>query len=707
MDALAERMRIRNMVEATPPSMHYTGMEHANGINLAKHLAMRIQVNGESTKDEYAEVRRICAMPVVWPMTEKEIECFSDMSVLAEAKARGFKLNAKQCEGLYAYMQCKGLFAPLGVGHGKTLLSLMIDNAAYAAGVQKIMHFVPPHVFVQLTQADLNWSRARVPMNFPIHLLGGRGGAQRKIIAESGKKGVYINTYSMLSTKDAEDILHAVEPELLILDECHEVRNRSSARTKRLMRYIGEHQPAVVALSGTITNKSIMDYQHLLRACLRGRCPLPYSESMVGQWANVLDAEAGQAEESSPGGAGPLLPLVEWARYYFPQAEIKEDLSGFRKAYKLRLNHTQGVVSSGDASIGTSLVVATRPIENPDACEGYSELKDLILKVDEMWQTPSGDEIEWTIHKWKWIFELSAGFYNRLTWPDGQTLAERRKTDAATADTLLAKARERHAARQAYTKWLRDFIKDGHRPGLDTPFLIEGSMSRNGAKGVWQEVYDSWRYWHSLDFEGCPERDSTPVRVCSYKVDAAVAWAKTIPANEGALIWVYHQDIGRWAYEKMLADQVDVLYCPAGDASNAAILNPANAHKKIICSISAHGEGKNLQAFHHNYFIQWPRPASTAEQALGRTHRIGQLADQLTMTVNTTSLWDQMNFAACLNDALYIQQTTGNMQKLILAGYDPLPKIFPSAVLRERGLNTDVLSAEQERELAERFGQGS
>ena len=102
--------------------------------------------------------------------------------------------------------------------------------------------------------------------------------------------------------------------------------------------------------------------------------------------------------------------------------------------------------------------------------------------------------------------------------------------------------------------------------------------------------------------------------------------------------------------------------------------------------------------------MQWPRPAVDAEQILGRTHRNGQMADELIVHTNITSLFDQLNFAACLNDSLYIHQTTGNRQKLIYCNYDPLPKIFPASVLRERGLDPTLLSRKQQAELNERFG---
>ena len=104
------------------------------------------------------------------------------------------------------------------------------------------------------------------------------------------------------------------------------------------------------------------------------------------------------------------------------------------------------------------------------------------------------------------------------------------------------------------------------------------------------------------------------------------------------------------------------------------------------------------------YVVQWPRQADKAEQLLGRTHRNGQTADELRVVRGDYTEFDFINFAACLNDALYIHQTTGTRQKMIYCNYDPLPKIFPSSVLRERGAEVRRLTIEQRKMMADKFG---
>lgn len=676
---------------------------------------------------QYAEINRITELPIVHSMTPEEVEAYSRANVLVEAWNNpsmgvrgnpGFRLFAEQAECVFAYEMVGGLIGALGVGDGKTAVTLMIADKAFRKGVERSCLFIPPEVYIQLYGVDVRWLRARVPLSVPIHWMPGKDTNSRRSLAQSGKRGLYVYTYSLLSAKDAEENLTAINPSLVILDECQRVRDRSAARTQRLMRYLDgramKGNPVeIVALSGTITSKSIKDYHHLVRGALGQRCPMPLAAAMVEEWAAVIDAPASASwdENAQKSGAGPLLPLVHWAQRNFPRVRLTEDVHGFRKAFRLRLDHSEGIVNSSETDrIGTSLIISNHPVQHPEHFPGFSEVERLIKQVDEMWLTPNGDEIEYSIHTWKWKYELTAGFYNQLTWPTDETLAARRKINLPEAQDILDKAMFRHGAGQGFHKELRHFLQDESGPGLDTPLLVTSHMGRhqqNPAENpllVPQELYDAWRYWHSLDFELCPERDSTAVRICDFKIQAAVEWAKMLPKGKGALIWIYHQEIGQWVYEALCAAGINAMHCPAGGPSNAAILDHGNVNKVIVASLTAHGTGKNLQHFQEQFFVQWPRQASQAEQVIGRTHRTGQQAEELVVWTCNTGLFDDMNFAACLNDALYIHQTR-NKQKLIYANYHPLPRIFPSAVLFERGFNNNLLTNEQEQALVEKFGQ--
>jgi hypothetical protein len=181
-----------------------------------------------------------------------------------------------------------------------------------------------------------------------------------------------------------------------------------------------------------------------------------------------------------------------------------------------------------------------------------------------------------------------------------------------------------------------------------------------------------------------------------------VRWAVNLPKGEGGIIWHWHTAIGAWLREALRYNGIDALYCPAG--ADAQILDTSNASKVVIASISAHSTGKNLQHHRNQMFVEWPRSARTAEQVLGRVHRNGQAAEEIVVWFCRSCLSDELWFAGTLNDALYIQMTTGARQKLIYATHDPLPTVYSPETLRMRGMEPSILDAASRRAIQERFG---
>lgn len=674
------------------------------------------------------EIDRIVGLPVVHEVDKDVIEAFCSDEVQGRYFEEGFRLFGTQVGAIIAYDLYGGGFFPIGVGWGKTLITLMIANRAYLRGdSERSMLFVPSQVYDQLTRTDIPWARKMVGLQVPFHILGGRNLEDRRRMAASGKKGCYILPYSLLSTRDSEALLGGdkenppankrgiagIRPDLMIFDEAHNIKNPKAARTQRVRRYMSAAQPAVVALSGTITSKSITDYHHLIAAALKGLCPLPQSDALATNWSYVLDPEKPGADygNRSAGKTGPLTPLVDWARKHFPDEEIPNGVPGFRKAYKLRLTSTPGVVATGDAEIGVSLTMHNEAVPKFKQHRDWQKLEDLMTQVEDEWITPSGDEIEEGFHKWRYLNELSSGFYYRLRWPEVEELVAKGLSEEE-ATIYLQLALDHHEARQEFAPMLRRWIEYKGKPGMDTPLLVTSNMAHHGKTQVGAELYGLWRAMKDLEFEGMPERISEPIRICDYKVAHAADWAakliKSTKGNQGGIIWFHHKEIGVWLVELLKAAGTPYLYCPSESVkkgSNELIRDPKNVNKIIVASMGGHGTGKNLQHFEHQFFAQFPRQADTLEQVLGRTHRNGQMADDLMPVTCHTTDFDHQNLWACLIDSLYIHQTTGSRQKAIYASYDPLPRRFPTDFLRERGF-TDVaqLDREAKARLSEKFG---
>lgn len=646
------------------------------------------------------EIQRIIRLPLCLTVTPEEQEEFCRSSTLAEAFNSGWRLFDCQVGAILAYDLYDGGFFPIGVGWGKTLVSLMIAERAARKGLRSLL-LVPPQVYPQLVNHDIRWARRHVPLSVQFHLLGGKSKERRLQMARTGASGCFVLPYSYLSTQDTDQLLELIAPGTIIADEAHLLKNSKAARTGRLFGrqgYITKHQPELVAMSGTITSRSLGDYWHIIKAALKDRCPLPLSSHLIRQWSGVLDSTPMAAEAATDDFyTEPIMPLVRWARKHWPDEMFSESTSGFRKAYKHRLRTAPGVVVTGDNEIGTSLMLRDNPVPKPDLRSGWTDLEEHIRTVREDWQAPNGDEIDHAMHSYKWLYELSAGFYNDLYWPPAEVLASERDISPRIAEGLLDRAKDHHRLQQLYHSMLRKWLTTRSRPGLDTPFLVGGDMERNHHKHVGRDLYECWRAMKDAEFEDMPERRSRPIRVCDYKVRAAADWAEQ--QRHGSLLWVYHREIGRWLSEML----PDALHCPAGGEANAAIIDPGNARRTVIASITAHGVGKNLQHVQHQYVVQWPRSAVAAEQLLGRTHRNGQDADELVVHMNSTQEIDTVNLAACLNDSAYIHQTTGVRQKMIYANYDPLPKVLSPQALRQAGAQNKMLTGEQIALLREKF----
>lgn len=639
-----------------------------------------------------------------------------------------------------------GNFVANGVFVHNTLLTIMIAErhwrrvaAADPRGRNTSLLLIPPEVYDQFTKrigerpSDIQWARARVPVTVPFIGLGGKTQAERLRLAKT-QNGCFVMPHSLMSTRDTTALLEVLQPSLVQVDEAHKFKNRDRARTKRLMNYVAKKRPKFVVLSGSMTSKSLKNHHHFMEPTVGERSPLPLSQETMLQWAAVVDSDADPTDDMKK----PLEPLVDWARHKFAKINFRQDISGFRLAQQLRLWSAPGVVATQDSLAPCALILS--PKIAPHVVPEQEEALWALMRQVDGWTTPNGDPIEDARQKHGWLYQLSAGFYYRLTWPTVEEITQRQGLSTIEAKDLLGRSIERHVAHGLYSKALRAWFEshphyaDGNGKPLDTPFGVGVDMLRNKSVNVGHELYDAWLAWKRSGIEpgsdpfakgaggDLLERDSVAIPICDYKIRAALAWAKGIREAEpgaGAIVWYYHQHVGEWL-TKVLQREFgqDVLHCPAGDAANKAILNPANAKRITVASWRAHGTGKNLQHYYNQIVVQWPRSANDVEQFLSRTHRRGQLADELAVTILigpppiktvgeyqcAAEGFDDKNIAASMRDATYIQQILGNRQRALAAQWSPLPRMFDQNTLLEMGFETDKLGAKEEQFLKEKFG---
>lgn len=630
------------------------------------------------------EIERIVSLPIAPRLTDAQREEVSARAVQAEAfrgrcaceKCRGkpFRLFPAQAEGLVTYENTGGLFANIRVGGGKTGLCCLVASDFHRKNPQsKTLLLLEPGLFQQFTWRDLGWARQHLSIAIPsAGLLGGRTQKQRLQLARSKRPGLYVVPYSLLSVEDTQELLHEIDADLVIADEAQNLSG-DSAKTKRFWAWIDDRRRVErpvngVAMSGTLTSRTPMDYHRLLRWTLGNNSPLPKPVVEAVNWSKML---ASGAWDPPAGLADDIQPLLTWAspRLGRPLTRTVPDI---RAAYQERLHTCPGFLTSGDGLLGVGLTIENTPADSGGP--GWKALETYISDLDRHWRGPNGDVLTFGIEFHGAMRELSAGFYNRRFWDE--------------THPLVGQAKERFAIEQEYNKILNEFFRSSRKPraGLDTPMLVGKHHEIHGAIGGQDELYRLWLAWKALESEDLPERQSEPVRVCDFKIRHAVEWAvrirKTRGGPRGGILWCYHQGVAEWLRESLTSVGLPVLMKGGGATW---LENDGSENYFCVASIEAHHAGKNLQHHRHQLAVQMPRPADYVEQMLGRCHRQGQRADRLTFNTNLTLDWDHEQLSSTLSDTAYQKETLGGDYKLLIADWNPPPIKHEEDFLRARG----------------------
>jgi len=482
-----------------------------------------------------------------------------------------------------------GLFGAMGVGSGKTGTSLLVGSSMSA---RRIVLLVPPEVRDQLVTKDIkDWSRHfKVPV-------------------------VEVVSYSQLSTASGAEILDKIKPDLIVADEVHRLKRRESARTKRFMRYMKENPECrLVALSGTITNRGLRDYSHIIELCLRKNSPLPAPYRELMEWADAIDVirEGEQREARAPGALMKLCDEGESVR------------SGFRR----RLVETPGVVATTESAIGTSLYLRAARPEVPGA------VTRALSVLENTWAI-GDEELTDAMSVARVAKQISCGFYYVWKWPGG------------------IKDHEWLEARSKWHRAVRDFLKHRSRKGLDSPLLVTNAVIRGDIPDL-DDVYAAW--------ERVKDRPEPPVEavwIDKFLVDYAIQWCvDRADAKENGIVWFEHR-----AIEDALRATGKLRVFGAGqDAELGVCVAPI-----IACSIAAHGTGKNLQRWNRGLILSPPSSGTKIEQCLGRQHRPGQEADEVFFDVCLHTDYLRRAFESAEADARYVEETQGQKQKILYA----------------------------------------
>jgi len=504
-----------------------------------------------------------------------------------------YSLYPIQNQALYEAHKAGGLLGLIGVGEGKTLITQLLPTLF---GSKRPLLLLPA-AMVEQYYAMLE--------EFESHFY----------VA----KHTTVLSYSKLSIISGQTVLQELQPDLIIGDEAHYLRNKDSARTRRLIEYLKTFPDTKTAwLSGTLSSRSIVDYEHLSRFALGDNSPIPFDYLQLQSWANVIDSD----------GTPSKFDFAKYGKFFYrvTKPEHKLNQENARKVFRYRLITTPGVVSSTKGKLGTTLVL--HKIENLAVPSSVRKHLDTLKKT---WVTPDGDEVQDPMHYARVERQIVQGFYYIWDWgPEGPNVG-------------WLKARSR------WNKAVRDVLAQ-HKKGLDSVLAISNAIERGKLEGEVAAAYQQWKQWKHFD-----RPPTKPVWFSPYLIQAAVNWAKA--QKEPVILW----------YDSLAVEQaLEYMKIPVYGANSEI---PAKNATTLAASIRVHGTGKNLQAWSNQLLISPLSSGAKWEQLLGRTHRTGQQADEVHFSMFHHLEAYQKAMTTAVRDARYLRDSQGNPQKLLYGNW--------------------------------------
>lgn len=428
-----------------------------------------------------------------------------------------------------------------------------------------------------------------------------------------------VKSYEEMSQVSFADFLKRTMPDLIIADECHKIGHRSAARTKRVLRFFSEYPNTKFAgLSGTITKRSLRDYSHLIRLALKDGSPLPHSWMELQDWADALDEGIDDDNRVAPGA------LLDFT---IGEDRVGDATAAARRGFRRRLVTTKGVVTTEETSLATALNILERPAPSIP-----NEIVAAFRSLRNTATLPGGEEISTALDLNRHAKELATGFYYRWIWPNGEI------------------DHEWLEARKLWRRFVRKTVQ--YSRGYDTELQVSMAVRKGDVRCPENE----YQNWHAIKNRVDPQTEA--VWISEYLIDDIMAWLAEGPG----IAWVEHQAVA----EKLRARGA-VVY---GAGENDIVHE--NGQRAVVASM-AHHIGKNLQMFDRNLVVSPPTSGTIWEQKIARTHRPGQLSDEVNFWVYLHCRESWGSFMQAQRDSEYIYGTWGQEQRLRIA-----TKVFPS-----------------------------
>lgn len=608
-------------------------------------------------------------------MAPEDLEWLADEMTNRLKTSRGtMRLKPVQAWALFELATVGGLFAPITVGGGKTLISLL---APVVMKAQRPLLIVPAGL-VEKTKRDKeilaqHW---HLPLFIRIMSYEWLGRVQAGGDPETGKPGA----------------IDEWDPDLVFLDECHRAKNnRGAAVARRITRFFRDRHSKrrvvvaghfqhnqlravhAAAASGTVTKRSILDYAHILTWCLPAELlPIPTHYNDLQLWSEALDEKKGDFAPLDPGALEILCADKEERELW-----ATDRTTAARKTFRKRLVETPGVVATYETQIDASIVVRGLGCDvDPTVDAAFEHLRTT-------WETPDGWTISDAITMARHARELAVGFYYvweprppidwymaRKTWHQlvRQVLKHSRKYDSEKQvrqhfGLLIASVIPEYLHESLKQVLATQKSRVATQVQIDQVTTLILSALEAPLKKLDKDDYDACVAlvnWKAIEYTF--EANTVPVWIDSQPCQFIADWAR----KNAGIIWVEHRCVG-----ERLRDEFGLAYYGRkGLDANKKFIDDHDRRASLVASRPANSEGRNLQGWCKNLITSLLPNGAKNEQLIGRTHRPGQMADEVEVEflVSCSEHLDSLNQA--MRDARYIEHSTGSPQKLLLAAID-------------------------------------
>ena len=598
------------------------------------------------------DLDRVCLLPRRPPVVEGSVTARALVSLCMDRYSRGprpdcvchtippqrpcvTKFLPVQAWALHEMSTVGGLVASIPTGAGKTMISVLAPLAIPSCKTALLL--IPANV---LDQIKRDYRKYREHFRVPGIIV--HDGSSRPMRAEPSdgcEAMLHVMAYPRLSSTSRSRWISDLQPDLIILDESDAIAALLSARTMRVARALMERPDTrVVAMTGSLTDKSIMEMWHPMIWALRERSPLPIVKMVAEEWATGVDA------------APRLAPAGELRRLCAPDESARQGLHR-------RMSETEGVIMVGGETVITTptgervgIVLNQRdPGPLPDKI-------DQALKLVRDWKRPDtlgGGEydidIQDPMERARVAREVASGLFYKYVFPPHPSNLNHDE-----------KVREQwYLCRKIFCSQVRERVQRGDEH-MDSPKLLEraamrgwGDLPDDPRLPSWQP--DGWPDWRNIREKIKPKQ--AVVRLDSYLVDNAASWAK----QGNGIVWYSTREFAYWLRERH--------GLPVFEGGMGELLVREVGDRSIAVSIDAHGRGRDgLQFFFSRQIIaQFPSSARRIQQLLARIHRRGQECVDIFTDIYTHTRELRQGYDQAIRRAQYVEGILGETHAILTA----------------------------------------